>query len=165
MSGEIEKRLQALGHSLPQGCVPDGSFLPFKRDGDQVFLAGQTCEWNGEILHEGPVLAPGQQPADGRRGIDLETGRQAAQVCALNLLFHLKAACGGDLDRAVGPLRLGGFVNCLPGFDRSPAVVDGASDLFVALFGEEGRHARTAVGVSGLPGNAAVEVDAVFRLR
>jgi len=81
------------------------------------------------------------------------------------LLYALKLACDGDLDRVECILRLGGFVNCVPGFPDSPKVINGATELFVQLFGEAGQHARTAVGVAGLPGNAAVEVDAVVRLR
>ena len=91
--------------------------------------------------------------------------RKAAQVCALNLLYRLREACDGDLDRVDGILRLGGFVNCAPGFGATPAVIDGATEVFIELFGDAGWHARTAVGVCGLPGNAAVEVDAVVRLR
>ena len=164
MARDIEQRLRERGLSLPQSCVPDGSFLPWRRDGGQLFLAGQTCERDGRVVHRGPVLTEGQSPPADRPWIDLATGRRAAELCALNLLLHARTACEGDLGRVRGVLRVGGFVNCLPGFDRSPSVIDGASDLFVALFGEAGRHARTAVGVCGLPGDASVEVDAVFLL-
>jgi enamine deaminase RidA (YjgF/YER057c/UK114 family) len=91
--------------------------------------------------------------------------RKAAEVCALNLLYRLREAAEGDLDRVECILRLGGFVNCASGFPQSPKVIDGATEIFIALFGEGGWHARTAVGVAGLPGNAAVEVDAVVRLK
>ena len=86
-------------------------------------------------------------------------------VRALNLVYRLGEACDGDLDRVDVVLRLGGFVNCLPGFAHSPAVINGATEVFLALFGDQDWHARTAVGVSGLPGNAAVEVDAIVRLK
>lgn len=153
--GRIDRRLDELGLRLPPPWSPQGNFLPFRRAGHLVFLAGQTCEWEGRVICEGPV-GPG--------GTDVATAREAAKVCALNLLFTLRLACDGDLDRVETVLRLGGFVNCVPGFGQSPDVVDGATEIFVALFGEAGRHARTAVGVAGLPGNAVVEVDAIVSI-
>lgn len=152
MNGRIERMLGSLGHALPDTGETGGNFLAWRRDGDTVYLAGQTCAWNGKLRFAGPVT-------------DLETGRRAAELCALNLLFNLRAACDGDLDRVRLVLRVGGFVNCRPGFADSPAVIDGASDLLIALYGEAGRHARTAVGVAGLPGDAMVEVDAVVAIR
>lgn len=163
MSAEIEAKLAGMGLSLPSECAPKGNFLPYEIENGVVFLAGQTCEWNGAMPYQGPVVAPGQTPPAGAH-IDLDTGVKAAQVCALNLLFHLRDACGGDLGRVKSVIRLGGFVNCLSGFDRSPYVVNGASDLLIELFGQKGRHARTAVGVAGLPGNASVEVDAIVAI-
>ncbi len=161
---EIEAKLRAAGLALPDVCKPRGAFLPYRVEGDLVFMAGQICEWNGDVPYTGPVLADGQA-SDGRISIDLAAGRKAAELCALNLLFHLKTAAGGDLDKVARVVRLGGFVQCLPGFGASPAVINGASDLLIALYGEAGRHARTAVGVAGLPANASVEVDAIFSLR
>ncbi|TAK88617.1 MAG: RidA family protein [Aquabacterium sp.] len=148
----IEARLAELGLALPVPPVPIANFLPWRRHGDTVWLAGQVNEWNGSV------------PYVGRLGSDfgVDEGRQAARLCALNLLACLKLACDGDLDRVKRCLRVGGFVHCEPGFDSVPMVVNGASDLFVALLGDEGRHARTAVGVASLPRRAAVEVDAVF---
>lgn len=129
-------------------------FLPWRKAGDLVFLSGQICEWDGAVVCEGPV---GTQ-------LDVTQARKAAQICALNLLYCLKQSCD-TLDAVAQVIRLGGFVNCVPGFPDSPKVIDGASQLFIDLYGETGRHVRTAVGVAGLPGNAAVEVDAVFRLK
>lgn len=162
MSTSPEDRLRELGLALPEKCDPRGNFLPFERSGALVFMAGQICEWNGAVPYVGPVRAA--DPADDADGvsISLEDGYKAAELCALNLLFHLKAACAGDLGRVTSVVRVGGFVNCQLGFDKSPAVINGASDLFFNVFGEAGRHARTAVGVAGLPANASVEVDAVF---
>lgn len=151
-----EDRLRDLGLSLPPDWTPRGQFLPFRRDGAVVYLSGQICEWDGAVTHLGPV----EETPDG-----IEQGQKAAQICALNLLYRLREACDGDLDRVDCILRLGGFVNCRSGFGATPQVINGATEVFVALFGEAGWHARTAVGVSGLPGNAAVEVDAVVRLR
>ncbi|MEM9097213.1 MAG: RidA family protein [Pseudomonadota bacterium] len=150
-----EQRLAELGLELPPDWTPMGKFLPFRRDGSTVYLSGQVCEWAGQVTHTGPV-------ADTPDGI--ASGREAAKVCALNLIYRLRDACEGDLDRVDCVLRLGGFVNCASGFPSSPLVINAATDIFIALFGEEGWHARTAVGVSGLPGNASVEIDAIVRL-
>jgi enamine deaminase RidA (YjgF/YER057c/UK114 family) len=152
---EIEAKLAALGLSLPVRPIPIASFLPFRVAGATVYLAGQTCERDGRIVYSGSV---GQE-------VTFEAAREAAKLCALNLLSCLREACDGRLDRVARCLRVGGFVQAKSGFPRVPAVIDGASDLFVALWGENGRHARTAVGVATLPQNAAVEVDAIFELR
>lgn len=153
---DVMTRLVGLGLSLPPDWAPRGRFLPYRRDGAVVYLSGQINEWDGRVTLTGPV-------ADTKAAV--AAARVAAQVCALNLLYRLREAAEGDLDRVECVLRVGGFVNCVPGFSQSPKVIDGATDLFIALFGEAGWHARTAVGVAGLPGNAAVEVDAVVRLR
>lgn len=152
----VEEKLTDLGLSLPPDWAPRGRFLPYRRDGATVYLSGQICEWDGAVTLTGPVADTTEAVAEARK---------AAEVCALNLLYRLREAADGDLDRVDCILRLGGFVNCAPGFPQTPKVVDGATDLFIALFGESGWHARTAVGVPGLPGNAAVEVDAVVRLK
>lgn len=156
MTSDAEKKLIDLGLELPPDWTPRGQFLPFRKDGAVVYLSGQICERGGEVTHKGPV-------EDTPEGI--EDARAAAQICALNLIYRLREACDGDLDRVDVILRLGGFVNCQSGFPNSPAVINGATEVFIALFGDRGWHARTAVGVSGLPGNASVEVDATVRLR
>lgn len=153
---QVEQKLQSLGLDLPPDWAPRGQFLPYRRDGATVYLSGQICEWAGDVTHAGPVLDTPEA---------IEEAQGAARICALNLLYRLKAACDGDLDRVDCILRLGGFVNCLSGFPHSPLVINGATELFITLFGEAGWHARTAIGVSGLPGNASVEVDAVVRIR
>lgn len=152
---EFDRKLADLGLELPPDWTPRGQFLPYRRDGSTLYLSGQICEWDGAVTHLGPVL-------DSVEGI--AEGRAAARICALNLIYRLRQACEGDLGRVDCVLRLGGFVNCRQGFASSPAVINGATEVFVALFGDKGWHARTAVGVSGLPGNAAVEVDAIVRL-
>lgn len=151
----IEVQLAALGLQLPTPPVPIANFLPFQIQGSTVYLAGQVCEWNGALPFAGKL----------GREFDLEAGQQAARLCALNLLACLQLACGGNLDRVQRCLRVGGFVNCEPDFMQVPMVINGASDLFVALMGEPGRHARTAIGVASLPKGAAVEVDAIFEIR
>ncbi|MBO6560825.1 MAG: RidA family protein [Nisaea sp.] len=161
MRSDVMAKLEEMGLSLPPFRGARGNFLPWRRDGNLVFLAGQTCDWGSEVTHLGPVIAPGQTPPPDGPHVTIAEGRKAAEICALNLLYHLKDACDGNLDRVRTVMRLGGFVNCLPGFDSSPEVINGASELLIALYGENGRHARTAVGVSGLPANASVEVDAI----
>ena len=108
----------------------------------------------------GDELITGKLGAD----VDVETGQKAARACALNLISHLKSACGGDLDRVTRCLKLGGFVQGTPDFTAAPMVVNGASDLMVDVFGNAGRHARFAVAVACLPLDSAVEVDAVFEI-
>lgn len=151
----FEARLAELGLELPEVPRPTGLFAPFAVTGDLAFLAGQTCEWNGRMLYMGKV------------GLDhdVEAGYAAARICGLNLVAALRLACRGDLDRVAACVRLGGFVNCDADFPDPPKVVNGASELMLELFGDVGRHCRTAVGVAALPGRALVEVDAVFRLR
>ncbi|MFK7965039.1 MAG: RidA family protein [Burkholderiaceae bacterium] len=163
-TASIIEVLHAQGLALPTQCTPRGNFLPYSKTGKLVFMAGQINEWNGQVPYCGPVLSEAQATLTENSGLSLIEGRQAAQICALNLLFHLRDACDGELGRVRSVIRLGGFVQCLPGFDQSPTVINGASDLLIDLFGTAGRHARTAVGVSGLPANAAVEVDAVFEI-
>lgn len=147
----IEAKLNAMGLSLPPGCPPRASFAPYRLWNGLLVLSGQICEWNGEPRWFGPVTDASDKVAL----------RRAAQMCALNLLYCAKQALG-SLDRVGQVLRLGGFVNSAPGYAHGPTVIDGASDLFVALYGEAGRHARTAVCVASLPVNAAVEVDALI---
>lgn len=156
MTSKAEERLAELGLALPPDWVPRGRFLPYRQDDATVYLSGQICEWEGEVTHVGPV----ENTPD-----SIAAAQVAARTCALNLLFRLRQACDGDLDRVDKVLRLGGFVNCLSGFPSSPAVINAASDLFISVYGEAGWHSRTAVGVSGLPGNASVEVDAIVRLK
>ncbi|MEO8039919.1 MAG: RidA family protein [Betaproteobacteria bacterium] len=150
----IETRLAELGLALPHPPAPIANFVPFTIAGGLVFLAGQVNEWNGSVPYVGKLGA----------AFDVDAGVAAARLCALNLIACLKLACDGDLDRVHRCIRLGGFVNCTPDFTSAPAVVNGASDLIVAVLGERGRHARTAVGVASLPRGAAVEVDGIFEI-
>lgn len=150
----IEERLAALGLELPRPPTPIANFLPFRVQGELAFLAGQVNEWNGTVPYIGKL----------GREFGLEEGQKAAQLCALNLLACLKLACDGDLDRVRSCVRVGGFVNCMPEYEFVPMVINGASDLFAAVLGDDGLHARTAVGVTSLPRRAAVEVEALFCL-
>ena len=158
MSGKIEARLKQLGIELPLPATPVANYVPYTicdmASGNLVFISGQLCQWNGELRYVGKLGA----------GVAIADGQAAARLCALNILAQLRVACGGDLDRVRRCLRLGGFVNCTPEFADMPQVVNGASDLMVELFGDIGRHARAAVGVSSLPGGVAVEVEAIFEI-
>ena len=154
MNGVVAQRLAALGLELPPVPQPRGAFKPYSRSGSLVFLAGQICEWNGEVRYSGRIGEAHELPA----------GQKAAELCALNLLASLCLALDGNLDRVVCCHRLGGFVLAKPDYPDVPKVINGASDLMFALFDENGRHARTSVGVANLPANASVEVDGIFEV-
>ncbi len=155
MPERIDRRLAELKIELPKAAAPMANYVPAVRSGNLLFVSGQICQWNGERRYVGKLGAE----------ITLDQGREAARLCALNLLAQAKRFLDGDLDRVVRVVRLGGFVNAVPGFGEQPQVVNGASDLMVEVFGDAGRHARAAVGVGSLPGGAAVEVDAVFEVQ
>lgn len=154
MAGRIEARLKELGIELPQAAAPVAAYVPYTQSGNTLYVSGQVTVWNGERRFVGKL---GQD-------FTVEQGQQAARLCALNIIAQAKAACGGDLDRVVRVLRLGGFVNGTPDFHDQPLVINGASELMMQVFGDAGKHARAAVGAPSLPGNVAVEVDAVLEL-
>ena len=150
----IEERLTQLGHTLPSPPEPAGNYLPASHSGNQLWLAGV-----GSRLADGSRIA-------GKLGQDLtqEQGYEAARWCALNLLSRIKAELG-DLDRVNRFVKVVGFINSAPDFTGQARVLDGASDLFVALYGDAGRHARSAPGMAALPGNIAVIVECVVEVR
>jgi enamine deaminase RidA (YjgF/YER057c/UK114 family) len=152
MAGMVEKKLSELGISLPTPQSPVANYVPFVRTGTLLFVSGQICLDAG-----GKMVAAGKLGG----GVSVEDGQKAARACAINLLAQVKAAIG-DLDKVKRVVRLGGFINSHPAFLDGPKVMNGASDLMVAVFGDNGRHARTTVGVAVLPGDAAVEVDGVL---
>ena len=150
MAGTIETKLKSLGIELPAAPAPAANYVPFVISGNLVFVSGQIS------------IAPGGVAYSGRLGdqLDLAAGQAAARQCALNIIAQLKAALG-DLDRITRIVKLGAFVASIDNFSQQPAVVNGASDLMVEVFGDKGRHARFAVGVPVLPLGVAVEIDAV----
>ncbi len=154
MAGEIDRRLEELGIELPRPAAPVANYLPFVTAGKLVFVAGQLPVSDGEIKYVGKV----------GRDFGIEEGKAAARLVGVNIIAQVKAACGGDLDRVVRCVKLGGFVNCVEGFGEQPQVVNGCSDLMVEVFGDNGRHARFAVGANALPLGVAVEIDAVFEI-
>ncbi len=154
MAGQIETRLKELGIDLPKASAPAGSYVPFVITGNQVFISGQ-----------GPV-GPNGLEYIGKVGADhtAEDAAKSARLTALNVIAQLKEACGGDLDRVTRIVKLTGFVNCTPDFDQHPAVINGASDLLVEIFGDKGRHARSAVGMMSLPFQMTTEIEAVVEI-
>jgi enamine deaminase RidA (YjgF/YER057c/UK114 family) len=154
MAGMVEKKLGELGITLGNPSAPSANYIPFVRTGNLLMVSGQIC-----FDHQGKLVAKGQLGG----GVSLEDGQKAARACAINVLAQVRAALG-DLDKVVRVVRLGGFVNSVAGYTEGPKVMNGASDLMVAAFGEKGKHARTTVGVAALPQDAAMEVEALFEV-
>jgi len=150
----IEARLTELDIALPQPSVPRGSYVPWVISGRQVFIAGQGPRLDRQLIHAGQV---GQD-------LGLEAARDAARICAMNLIAQVRAACGGDLGRVTRVIRLAGVVNAVVGFTDHAKVLDGASELMHQVFQERGLHVRIATGASSLPSNMAVEIEAVFEI-
>ncbi|HEX8900674.1 RidA family protein [Vitreimonas sp.] len=151
--GRVDARLQELGITLPTPPAPVASYVPYVVSGNLVYVSGQVS-----------VDASGGIKGKLGDAIEVEEGQAAARLCALNLLAQVKAACGGDLDRVKRVVKLSGFVNVTADFSPIPQVVNGCSDVMVAVFGDAGRHSRSAVGVANLPLDFAVEVDGIFEL-
>lgn len=154
MPHDPEARLRELGLTLPPAPAPVAAYVPAVQSGDLVFTSGQIPVRDGRVVYAGKV------------GADLtpEEGYEAARLCALNALAAVRALLGG-LERVEQVVKVVGYVNSAPGFTGQPQVVNGASELLLAVFGEAGRHARAAVGVAELPLNSAVEVELVVRVR
>jgi enamine deaminase RidA (YjgF/YER057c/UK114 family) len=154
MTGTVEKKLQELGIALQEPRSPMANYVPFVRSGDLLHVSGQIClDGDGKLVAEGRL----------GDGVSVEDGQKAARTCAINLLAQVKVALG-DLDKVKRVVRLGGFINSAAGFTEGPKVMNGASDLMVAVFGDKGKHARSTVGVAALPADAAVEVEGLFEV-
>lgn len=152
----IEARLTELGITLPQAAAPVANYVAFVRSGNLVTISGQICfgpDGKLGVAHIGTVGAD----------VTPEVAKEAARLCGINVIAQLKAAIG-DLDHATRCVRLGGFITSAPGFTGQAAVMNGASDLMVQVFGEAGRHARSTIGVAGLPMGASVEVEGLFEV-
>jgi enamine deaminase RidA (YjgF/YER057c/UK114 family) len=155
--GATEDKLSGLGIVLPPAAAPVANYVPFVVTGNLLVISGQLC------------LGPDGKIADAHKGklggaVSPEAGKEAARLCAINVLAQAKAATG-DLERIARCVRLGGFINAMPDFAAIALVMNGASDLMVAALGDKGRHARSTIGVAELPLDAAVEVEAMFELR
>jgi enamine deaminase RidA (YjgF/YER057c/UK114 family) len=153
MAGVVEKKLSELGIVLTQPAAPVANYVPFVRTGNLLSVSGQIC------LDAGKLVAKGQLGG----GVSVEDGQKAARACAVNILAQVKVALG-DLDNVVRVVKLTGFVNSAPGFTDGPKVMNGASDLMVAVFADKGRHSRSTIGVAALPQDAAMEVEALFEV-
>src|SRR5258708_37053752 len=145
-----ERRLAELGLELPQPTRPVANYVPFVKSGELIYISGQVS-----------IDAGGGVRGVVGEDVDLESAKRAARLCGLNLIAQMKAACDGHLTRVRRIVKLAGFVQAGPGFFDNPQGLNGCSDLMVEVFGDAGRHARSAVGVYRLPLNFAVEVDAV----
>ena len=154
MPGRIDAKLKELGIELPAGMPPIANYVPAVVTGNLVVVSGQLPAIDGKVAFTGKV------PTD----LTVEQAAAAARQSFINVLVHLKAACGGDLDRVKRVVRLGGFIACPASFAQHATAMNGASDLAVAVFGDAGRHARTTIGVPSLPLDAAVEVEGMFEI-
>lgn len=149
-----EARLAELGLTLPAPPPAAGSYVATVRTGNLLYCSGTICLLDGQMTHAGQV---GKEQT-------VETATKAAEICALNTLANIKAAVG-SLERVARIVFVNGYVNAVDGFAASPAVINGASDLFLKVFGEAGRHARAAVAVNGLPRGSTTEVQVVVELK
>jgi len=151
----IDQKIKELGLELPEAAAPVANYVPYVKSGTLVFISGQISKIGDELI-------------GGRLGEDLsvEHGQAAARLSALNLIAQMKAACGGDLTRVKRIVKLGGFVQALPTVTQAdiPKVINGCSDIMVAVFGDKGRHARFAVSAPSLPLDVAVEIDAIIEI-
>ena len=152
--GFIDKRLAELGIVLPTPAKPIANYVPWVRTGNLVFISGQGAVRDGKIEHTGKVGDT----------LSVEEAVASARLTAINVIAHLRDACGGDLDRVKRIVKLLGFVNCTPAFGDQPKIINGASDLMVEVFGDKGRHARSAVGAPALPFNLSVEIEAIAEI-
>jgi enamine deaminase RidA (YjgF/YER057c/UK114 family) len=150
----IKEKISSLGLSLPTAAAPVAAYVPAVKSGNLVFTAGQLPVVDGKLLKEGKV----------GRDVTAEEAKELAQICALNALAAISLVA--DLDQIERVVRVGGFVNCAPGFTAIPGVINGASEFLIKIFGDvKGKHARTAVGVAELPLNAPVEVEVIVQLK
>jgi enamine deaminase RidA (YjgF/YER057c/UK114 family) len=154
MTGQVMARLAERNIALPQASVPVANYMPFAITGNQIHTAGQVPRWDANFHHVGAV----------GREVSLDDAYQAARLCGLNIIAQVKAAID-DLDRVTRCVKLNVFVRSADDFADQPKVANGASDLMVEVFGDKGRHARSAIGVKQLPFGVSVEIDAVFEFK
>lgn len=155
MTNAIDTALASLAITLPASVLPAANYVPYVVSGNMVSISGQLPMKDGKPQDIGKV----------GKDISIEQAQGTAKLCGINILSHLKAACGGDLSRVKRCVRLGVFVNSTEDFTDQPKVANGVSDMMVAIFGKEiGAHSRAAVGVAQLPFGVAVEVEALFEI-
>lgn len=151
----IEQKLTSMGITLPPSVMPAANYVPYTISGNLVFVSGTLPMKDGKPQDIGKL----------GKEFSIEQGQATARLCGINILAHLKAACGGDLSRVVRCVRMGIFVASAEGFTDQPKVANGVSDMMVEIFGDAGKHARFAVGVAELPFGVSVEVDATFEIK
>ena len=151
----IEENIKKLGITIPDAPAPVGAYVAFKSVGKLLFISGQiSVDSNGRFI-KGKV----------GKDIDLKKGQEAAKLCAINIIAQAKKACSGDLEKISNCIKLTGFVNSSDEFIDQPKIINGASELISAVFGENGKHARAAISVNSLPLGVSVEIDAIFELK
>ncbi|MDC1296617.1 RidA family protein [Alphaproteobacteria bacterium] len=151
----FEKNIKDLGLEIPELPAALANYVPFKIIDNLLFVSGQAPTKNGELLYKGKL------------GSDLsdEDGILAAELCCINIIAALKKSINNDWDRLVEFVKLGGFVNCKSDYINHPKIINGASDLLVKIFGDQGRHTRFAVGSNSLPLDISVEIDAIIKIK
>ena len=150
----VDAKLKELGIELPVPVAPVANYVPFVITGNLVSVSGQIPMQDGKLAFEGKV----------EDGVSIEDAKAAARLCGINIISQLKAACDGDLNRVKRIVKLGAFVNCKDSFAGQPQIINAASDLMVDVFGDKGRHSRSAVGTNALPLNVPVEIDALVEI-
>ena len=151
----FEENIKKLAIDIPDMPAPLANYVPYKVSDTVVYVSGQGPVKNGELAYKGKV---GEY-------ITIEEGIKAAELCCINIIAALKKSINGDWNRLDGFLKLGGFVNCNNNFYDQPQIINGASDLLVKIFGDQGKHARFAVGSNSLPMNISVEIDAIIKIK
>ena len=151
----FEKNIKDLGLIISEPPAAIANYVPFKIISNLVYVSGQAPIQNGKIIYTGKV---GDDVSE-------EDGILAAEICCLNIIAALRKSINGDWDRLENFVKLGGFVNCKDGYTNQPKIINGASDLLVNIFGEQGKHTRFAVGSNSLPMNIAVEIDAIIKIK
>ena len=154
MSNDINQKLNELNIKLDEASAPAGSYVPYVITGNLVFISGQLPFINGKLTMKGKV----------GENVSIEEGIKMAEACAKTILSQLKDACNGDLNKVKKVVKLGGFVASAPDFTDHPKVINGASDIFVNIFGEKGKHARFAIGAAALPRDVPVEIEGIFEI-
>ena len=151
----FEENIMELGINIPDMPAPLANYVPYKVSDNVVYVSGQGPVLNGDLMYKGKV----------NEDISIEDGIKAAELCCINIIAALKKSINGDWNRLDSFLKLGGFVNCKDNFYDQPKVINGASDLLVKIFGDQGKHARFAVGSNALPMNISVEIDAIIKIK
>ena len=151
----FEENIMQLGINIPDMPAPLANYVPYKVSDNVVYVSGQGPVLNGDLMYKGKV----------NEDISIEDGIKAAELCCINIIAALKKSINGDWNRLDSFLKLGGFVNCKDNFYDQPKIINGASDLLVKIFGDQGRHARFAVGSNALPMNISVEIDAIIKIK